>query len=642
MQKELKVLLLTSKSIFPHNTRVLGDTPLSAFGDSELEDYVELLSLSNIAFDIKYSDEFSFEDIVCDNVIHYSTLVIALPAGELSASNCNVIKKISGEFGVSVIASFDRINESMISLFGIKRIICRKYRFPCAITINEKIVAGLIVEPEIKLGIGFKLNLLKGGFRRNPLEYFKKQIRAVWTQVWTYSKIETVSEAEHIAVIKGTQDPAIVKYKYGKATNYYIALESDSFLDEFNSLHKIIKEIIISNSGWGMSSIDLENTMILRMDDPGTSERVYLKGYDAVLMSKKEWQEITGLLRKYQAGLSVMYVPLWVDDGNTDNGRLFIKNKEIENRLPGGVYKSREVCFIKKDNSDDTKKYDYISEFEALQDAVLSGLVDIESHGLTHIDPDLNLWLKANDRYTNRKWYSEFKHLKSNKDCTEAEQSRIAIESARLIEELFAISPTAITPSGHNQSSNSEEMAHKSGYRIFSGDYNSFEVNGLIMRNDKFQSVFLDKTVSNDSFSKAGYPVVGVFHDYDIVKGGAKWLEKVIKDWKNKGIEKLITLGEAAGYLCSSIKTNSSENEIVVEIDISKTTGVSEKLKSSYFSRNQMMIDVRLPQGKTVKDIFIEGHACKDFEYKSQEKSIKIRLASFEARQTQSILIKLQ
>ena len=42
-----------------------------------------------------------------------------------------------------------------------------------------------------------------------------------------------------------------------------------------------------------------------------------------------------------------MYVPLWVDDTNPENERLFIKGGEITKRVAGEIYYSRDVRFVK-------------------------------------------------------------------------------------------------------------------------------------------------------------------------------------------------------------------------------------------------------------------------------------------------------
>ena len=633
-------MLLTSKKILKPDTKVVGDTPLSPFGDKEIEDYIELLSACNITFDIKYHDELSFDDIISNEWINYSTIILTLPEKQLSEENINTIKKVSHDFGVSIIASYNRTNKRTKQLFGIDRIKGRRFSFPCTISIYKNKLIDSRIESEIKLGDGWKIPLQRWGLRRHPIRYIKQHFKKFYEQVFFYMKVEALPGAESLSVIKGTTAPAILRYQYGKAMNFYIALHSDFFLDRFNSLHRIVREFIRQNSGSGMVSFDLADTMVLRMDDPGTCERVYLKGYDTKILGKEDWKRMLELLRKYRAKLSVMYVPLWVDDGNLENGRLFIKGKEVTDRKGGAIYHSKDVSFVKNNGNNNKLAYDYVREFDALKEGLISGNIDIESHGLTHVDTNLDRWLDAKDRYSNLNWYiSEFRHVCDNQDSAEEEQAQVLQESARKIEEFFGISPSAIAPSGHEQSKDSEQIAHANGYKLFSSDYNSIYSKGPVIRNDKIRSIFFEQTKPDFSFSHSGYPLIGVFHDDDIVKRGMEWLDEIIKGWKEKGINKFITLRELVGYLCSSVEAYQEDNNMYIEVNISKTGGVSNTHESRYFFKHRMVIYIKVPKGKVPKAIEIEGKVWEDYEYYQPQCQVRLTLPPFRSKDEHKILV---
>jgi hypothetical protein len=436
-------------------------------------------------------------------------------------------------------------------------------------------------------------------------------------------------------------NPAIIKYQYGKGTNYYISIHSDYFLKRLNSVHSVIREFIRENSGWGMADFDLKNTMILRMDDPGTCERVYLKGYDTKVVGRDVWEESIALLKKYHARLSVMYIPLWIDDGNSENGDLFVNGREVRERKRGRLYDSKDIIFVKNHGKNEKIIYDYSEEFLALTDGLRSGLVDIESHGLTHVDTKLDRWLQAKDRYSNPDWYHEFRHVYDNRDSDEAEQTQVLQKSAQKIKEFFGISPCTIAPSGHEQSSNSEEISHMNGYKLFSSNYNSIVKQGLIIRNTKIKSIFFEETKPDSSFLNSGYPIVGVFHDFDIVNKGVNWLEDTIADWKKHGTERFITLREFVGYLCSSIKAFQDKNKMHVEVDVSRTGDISDKLESRFFSANRMFIDIALPKGKKPENIIVDGDLCREFEYSTSNNRIKLPLPPFKRKDRQEVIISL-
>src|SRR5437763_872589 len=46
-------------------------------------------------------------------------------------------------------------------------------------------------------------------------------------------------------------------------------------------------------------------------------------------------------------------------------------------------------------------------EWGALDAAVAEGLADLECHGYTHLDPDLDAWRAAADRHDDEAWYRE-------------------------------------------------------------------------------------------------------------------------------------------------------------------------------------------------------------------------------------------
>lgn len=642
MMRRFKVLLLTSKEFLKPGADMIGEGPTYPFGDNELEDYVELLSASNIPFDFKYHDDLSFADIISDGVVNYSTIFMSLSEKSMSNGTIDILKKTSHEFGVSIIAAYDRIGPKTMEFFGIDRVNCKRYRLPCVIAVDPTKVNDSKIGSEITFGDGWKITLQKWGFRRHPIRYMKLHLKKFWEQVFSYLKVEITTDTEVLAFIKGRLDPAILKYHYGKAVNYYISLQADHYLDRFNSMHRIIRELVNKNSGWGMVSINLENTMILRMDDPGSCERVYLKGYDTRILGKEDWHNILRLLKKNHAKLCIMYVPLWLDDANPKNGNLFIKGREITNRKEGMTYYSKDVIFIKRNGDNDNRTYDYHSEFLAIKEGIFMGCLDIESHGLTHVDTHVDRWYRARDRYKNLKWYHEFRHVHDNCDSRENEQSKLLKESAKAIKEVWDIIPTSVAPSGHEQSRNSERIAHDAGYKLFSSDYNTVIKNDMIIKNDKIKSVFFESTRVNSSITKAGYPIVGVFHDYEIVNRGLAWLDSGLNSWTKAGINRFMTFRELVGYLCSTIEACHKDNQIYLSVDISNTGGVSNQADSRYFYRHEMKIEVTLPEGKVPVDVTVDGVNITGFDYNKVKNEMTLKLPPFIEKDIQEIIVKCQ
>jgi hypothetical protein len=637
-----KILLITSKKIIKPGTKIIGDTLYSPLGDPEVEDYIELLSACNMNFEVKYHDEIKWKDIIDKDIIKYSTIVQTVPEKEVSNELIEMLKKASYDYGISLLASYNRVAKEMSELFGIKRIRGKKMRFPCSIVIRKEKILNNKVQNKIEFGDGLKIQFDRFGLRKDPVRYIKKHFKKFWNQVFFYIKIDIDTKTDKLAVMEKNNDSAIIRFKYGKAVNYYIALHHDFYLDRFNSIHSLVREILQINSGRGMVSVNLENTMVLRMDDPGTCERVYLQGYDWGILSKQNWEEINEILEKYQAKLCVMYIPIWVDDGNSNKGNIIVKGKKVKKRKKGSKYFSKDVYYLKKCNDSGDKKYDYNAEFKALESAVKSGVVEIESHGLTHVDTNLKKWLKAKDRYSNSKWFHEFRHVAEKRDNSYEEQYLVMKQSSEIIEKIFNIAPVAITPSGHVQSENSEEISFEIGYKLFSSDYNSICKNHLIIRNDKIRSLFFEDECPHKKYSQSGYPLVGVFHDYDVIKNGDKWLEEIIKGWINCGINKFITFRKLVGYLCSTITSFLTTDQLVIEIDIANTGNVSGEPKGRYFSNHIMAIYIRLPINAKQKSIFVENVLHHNYEFFKESNLIHIKLPPFEEKNQQRIVIDLE
>lgn len=640
--RRIKILLLTSRKLLKPDTRVLGDTPFSPFGDPEVEDWIELLSANNMPFDIKYHDELSVDTIRCNNAINYSTIILAMPGRELTKENISVLIQASDDFGISLIASYNRLHRKILHLFGIVKIQSRRIRFPCSAIIDTTQFNDPRIEREIVLGDGYKIDFERWGFWRNPSRYLKKHFKRLWEQVWLYMKVKISPKATPLAFVKGTLDPAIVKYTNGKAANYYVAFHSDFYLDRFTSLHRIMREFLRDNSGWGMAEFNLENTMVLRMDDPGICEKVYLKGYIFRNLIKEDWRGIIEVLKSHKAMLSVMYTPCWVDDANYDNGRLFVNAREIKTREKGAIYDSKNVIFVKTNHTNHPLRFDYTAEFLALRELAHTGQVDIESHGLIHLEGNLNRWLHAKDRYTNPAWYiSEFRHVFDNRARSGIEQKKVLQESAKLINDFFSLSPSTVTPSGHEQSIDSERIAHDIGYKLFSSDINSILKDDVVIRNDKIKSIFFEITKATHCFSESGYPVVGVFHDYDIIKRGIDWLKGILKSWQEARIQRFITLRELASYLCSSIEVYLDEEKMHIEVDISKTGAVLNTPTSRYFSHNEMKICIQIPKEKKPRDIEIDKEPWGNYVCNHALNQITLSLPPFGLHEKQHITIAL-
>lgn len=547
--RRLSILLVTSE--MPEKDDAIGIGQSESFlDDSQFVDYVELLSASNFHFDIMALDKISSETFFSGNVVRYSTVILTTPLALFSDSTLSILKEASSKLGISLISSYKSVDQRSKSFFGIETVLGKKYLWPLKVKIIQwprDIYKGKTVA---SYGLFSGLpGIRKRGLKMlAPRQTFAKLIKLILNLFLPYIKVDLNLGSQVLATdMKG--NPLAWSSQFGKGTNYYFALDGDLFLDKFNEMHRLVRAAIESNSGYGMVSVDLENTMVLRLDDPGASKADYLDNEN--ILEEEDWGEIGRILEDERIPLSVMYTPGWVDDGNSETGTLFIDNEKILERKAGAVYDSSRVKYLFANK--EKGMHDRVSEFRGLKKLVEKGLTDVHSHGLTHLDPDHKNWSKAKDRGKNWRWYHEFYQAKTGKLANRDEQLHAMRISREKIKLYFGQAPFAITPSGHRQSPDSDLLAYTCGYLLFSSEFMGIYKNNMAIRNWKIPSLFLYLKDPSSFASKAGYPFIGVIHDYEVMQNGIDSLHNVIKGWQSKGIKRFISLQELCTNLYLSV-----------------------------------------------------------------------------------------
>lgn len=618
--RKYNVCLLTTKREFPPDTRRIGDGPYDYFGDSELEDYIELLSASGISFNILYSDEFHLNSIVKGSKINCVSLVNTVSTSELSDDVVDMLKTLSGEYGISLITSYDHIDHRLAPLFGISEFKGKKYHMPVVVSVTEKGGSYPHWNGNIRCGVGWRLTRNPGGFRRN----FKKFL----SQVRVYRKIELLSGAKAMAL---TQDgyPALVQYQYGKAVNHYISLSSNWYLEQSNRIHQLIRRIVIENSGHGMPFFDHTGTMVLRLDDPGSSYNAYHTGIRN--LESKDWRAIVAILKKHEAILNVSYVPGWIDDGNGDRGDIFLRGRKLPFRHGGEIYDSKDVVYISKSKS---LRLDYIDEYRGITMGQKEGFLNIEAHGLTHLNTNVQAWLNSDDKYSNNDWWYEFRDFHRKRDVHPQQQNYHMRESRKRLTATFGVTPVTFIPPGHEMSTDTERIAQNEGFLVISSEYNSILKEELIIKNDRIPSMFLSWYKPAKSYFESGYPVIGLFHDYDLIEYGNEWLEELITGWKKAGVKRFISFKELAGYLFTEIEGRINGDRIVLTINTSNS--------SNYFTDHEMVLKLRLPQEKTIERVEIDTKVSKDYKTVGGKGVIRITIPPFGNRPSKQISVFLR
>lgn len=566
-------ILLVAPEVSRHDGLAVIGHAEPQISDSESTDYAELLSAGNYRFDIVTPEQIDRQLLVHNGSLNYSTIIVAVPLSRLTPATLSLIHELSYSAGVSLIAGYDHPDERSAALFGIERFAGTR-TLPSS---KARIVAwphkpgteNCVADYGVRSGFA--------GVRRRGLrklswkQTFIKGLGLARNLRMPYVAALPVPGAK---VLLTTMDgePLAWSHQFGNATNYYFALHGDLFLDKFNEIHRLVRSAIETNSGHGMASVDLDRTMVIRLDDPGASKADYQ--IDGQLMNENEWLELGHALKAKKIPLSVMYTPGWVDDGDAQAGSLFVDERPVANRLAGDVHDSPRVRYVFADSG--KGEHDHASEFRGIEALAAEGLVDVHSHGLTHLVPDYEAWAAADDRRTDARWYAEFFNTKTDRPVDADAQRHALVSSKRAIENLFNAAVATITPAGHKHDSTCDILAHHAGYKLFSADYTGIDKKGILFRNWKIPSVFVFFKDPSSSVAKAGYPVIGVVHDYEI-KGKVDHLCRIIDRWAEAGVKRFISMNDLAASLCCSVDARYCKEESSLSIDITLPAVVSSE-----------------------------------------------------------------
>jgi hypothetical protein len=298
-----------------------------------------------------------------------------------------------------------------------------------------------------------------------------------------------------------------------------------------------IRALLTRGSREPIAWLDLERTLVLRMDDPGGAQNVHLDPFAYRELDGDAWREIGALLRRRSARMSVAAVAGWVDDGDPARGELLGME-----RAAARVHRSWEVRYRDRRGV----LHDYAGEFRALRDLARHGLVDIQLHGHTHMHPDLAGWCRAADRHQATRWYRE---LAADAHAPPGEHPL-----ARGLDELtafFAARPTTVVFPGDAWTDAALGRALDLDLALAASYYLALRDGDRFCWCEQVEAPYLDEPAAR--WFRAGLPVVGYFHARDVSLGGVGWLSDLLARWAEAGAARVIGFGELAFALSCRI-----------------------------------------------------------------------------------------
>lgn len=195
----------------------------------------------------------------------------------------------------------------------------------------------------------------------------------------------------------------------------------------------LIKRMLVWAQGYAVYA-EYDRSLILFMDDWGTSDKTYLPYWHYKTPTEEEMRQ--GLIEPLQKHHAVM-------DMNVDTGFVDRKTKRIVN-----PWQQRVV-----DEIDGKTIHDFASTKRGLDAGLAAGVFFIQSHGWTHMLPDLEsppgpFWDAPMDGVGSLDWYNEFGDALRKREIPAATQRFHMGRAIAYIREDFGVTPQVIRPGG--------------------------------------------------------------------------------------------------------------------------------------------------------------------------------------------------
>lgn len=225
----------------------------------------------------------------------------------------------------------------------------------------------------------------------------------------------------------------------------------------YQPVRSVLRRAVTEAIGYSLTK-SWSKTIVLTMDDMGNAQNAWLEHWHYPELSKEQIRHsIIEPLQAHHAVLSLNIVPGFVDD--------------TQHRI---------VPTWKQQFTDGFgTKQDYVSTKQGLDEGVAAGLLEVESHGWTHMQPDLTSppgpWWGSPlmDERAEVGWYREFYDVRRGREIPAAEQKFRMQQSAAWIEAEFGVFPLEFSTGGNGVSrspdNNTWRLAAEAGYGYYGG-----------------------------------------------------------------------------------------------------------------------------------------------------------------------------
>jgi hypothetical protein len=386
----------------------------------------------------------------------------------------------------------------------------------------------------------------------------------------TVSRLSVVPGVEVWATLDGA--PALTIRAVGHGAVATLAFQPSAARDVTGAASALLRRLLVEGIAVPAAWLDFEQTLVLRMDDPGSAQKVYCQGWCYEPLGEAAWASIAEDLRRRGARVSVGYTAGWVDDGDSGRGRLSVGGQAAIRRA-GAVHPSALVRYVDVAGHALGRVNDYEAEFRGIQMLRRAGLGEVELHGYTHMSTERARWAAAHDRYTEHGWYRE---LRRSRDVgADASGSDSLAHGVAAFERWFGIRPTTLIPPGDQFSETTVLEAFRLGLSLVDSYYLALRDGDRFCWCQHVCSSYLNEPAA--SCFEAGLPVVGYFHDYDLSTHGAPWMTRWLDAWQAAGAARFMDFRELAAAVGRRLET--ADDGAVVTLEESNAPALVRPLR---------------------------------------------------------------
>lgn len=225
----------------------------------------------------------------------------------------------------------------------------------------------------------------------------------------------------------------------------------------YQPLRTALRRAVTEAIGYALTK-SWTKTIVLTMDDMGNAQNAWLEHWHYPALTQEQIRHsLIEPLQAHHAVLSLNIVPGFVDDAQ----RRIVPTWQQQFTDSFGT------------------KQDYVSTKKGLDEGVALGVLEIESHGWTHMQPDLTSppgpWWGSPliDERAEIGWYREFYDVRRGQEIAAAEQKFRMQQSADWIQHEFGQFPLEFSTGGNGVSrspdNNTWRLAAEAGYGYYGG-----------------------------------------------------------------------------------------------------------------------------------------------------------------------------